>query len=210
MAGTDTSSAAMQWAMAELLNRPEAFHKLREEINAVVGPNRLVKESDVQNLPFLRAVIRETLRLHPSAPLIIRECAEDCMVNGSLVKAKTRVLVNVYAIMRDPELWANPDEFMPERFLESSGEKIGEHQMEFKGQNFRYLPFGSGRRGCPGASLAMLVMHAAVGALVQCFDWKVKDGEKIDLSTGSGFAAEMATPLACYPIPHLKLFVASH
>ncbi|KDO57269.1 hypothetical protein CISIN_1g045055mg, partial [Citrus sinensis] len=149
MAGTDTSSAAMQWAMGELLNRPEAFNKLREEINAVVGPNRLVKESDVQNLPYLRAVIRETLRLHPSAPLIIRECAEDCMVNGSLVKAKTRVLVNVYAIMRDPELWANPDEFMPERFLERSGEKIGEHQMEFKGQNFRYLPFGSGRRGCP-------------------------------------------------------------
>lgn len=205
MAGTDTSSAAMQWAMGELMNRPQAFNKLREEINEVVGPNRIVKESDVPNLPYLRAVIRETLRLHPSAPLIIRECAEDCKVNDSIVKAKTRVLVNVYAIMRDPESWTNPNEFIPERFLESSGEKIGEHQMEYKGQNFRYLPFGSGRRGCAGASLAMLVMHAAVGALVQCFDWKVKDGEEVDLNPGPGFASEMDTPLVCYPIPHLNL-----
>ncbi|KAL4273876.1 hypothetical protein GQ457_13G011450 [Hibiscus cannabinus] len=199
MAGTDTSSAAMQWAMGELMNKPKAFKKLRDEINSVVGPNRLVKESDIPNLPYLRAVIRETLRLHPSAPLIIRECGEECNVNGFMVKAKTRVLVNVYAVMRDPESWANPNEFDPERFLGGSGEKIGEHQMEFKGQNFRFLPFGSGRRGCPGASLAMLVMHAAVGSLVQCFDWEVKGGGKVDLSPGPGFATEMAHPLVCYP-----------
>ncbi|XVE61223.1 hypothetical protein DITRI_Ditri06bG0022200 [Diplodiscus trichospermus] len=204
MAGTDTSSSAMQWAMAELINHPKAFQKLRDEVNSVVGSNRIVKESDVQNLPYLRAVIRETLRLHPSAPLIIRECAEDCKVNGFMVKAKTRVLVNVYAVMRDPESWTNPDEFDPERFMESSDEKIGEHQMEFKGQNFRYLPFGSGRRGCPGASLAMLVMHAAVGALVQCFDWEMKDGEKVDLSPGPGFASEMARPLMCFPVARLN------
>ncbi|KAJ4823750.1 hypothetical protein Tsubulata_005576 [Turnera subulata] len=199
-AGTDTTSSAMQWAMAELINNPNAFMKLREEINSVVGAERLVKESDVQNLPYLRATIRETLRLHPSAPLVIRECDEDCKVNGSFIGAKTRVLVNAYAVMREPDSWANPDEFLPERFMETSEQKIGEHQMEFKGQNFRYLPFGSGRRGCPGASLAMLVMHAAVGALVQCFDWKVKDGGKVDLSEGPGFGAEMAQPLLCYPV----------
>ncbi|KAJ8900100.1 hypothetical protein K2173_024216 [Erythroxylum novogranatense] len=205
-AGTDTSSAAMQWAMAELINKPETFQRLRDEINKVVGPNRLVKESDVPNLPYLRAVIRETLRLHPSAPLIIRECGEDCDVNGSFVKAKTRVLVNVYAIMRDPDIWNVPDEFIPDRFLESSGEKIGEHQMEYKGQNFRYLPFGSGRRGCPGASLAMMMMHPAVGALVQCFDWKFKEGEKVDLRQGPGFAAEMLHPIKCYPIKYMDPF----
>uniref|UniRef100_A0A6N2K0W7 Cytochrome P450 n=1 Tax=Salix viminalis TaxID=40686 RepID=A0A6N2K0W7_SALVM len=205
-AGTDTSAAAMHWAMGELLNNPRAFKKLRDEINTVVGPDRLVKESDVPNLPYLKAVMRETLRLHPSAPLIIRECAEDCKVNGSDIKAKTRVLVNVYAVMTGPESWVNPDEFMPERFLESSDEKIGEHQMEYKGQNFRYLPFGSGRRGCPGATLAMMVMHAAVGALVQCFDWKVKDGKKVDLTQGPGFAAEMAHPLVCYPIQHMNAY----
>ncbi|XP_048138667.1 3,9-dihydroxypterocarpan 6A-monooxygenase-like [Rhodamnia argentea] len=207
MAGTDTSSTAMQWAMAELINRPEAFRKLRDEINSVVGPTRLVRESDVPNLPYLRAVIKETLRLHPSAPIILRECGEDCSVDGCLVEAKSRVLVNVYAIMRDPEIWTDPDEFVPERFLESSDEKIGEHQMEFKGQNFRYLPFGSGRRGCAGASLAMLMMHPAVGSLVQCFDWKMMEGEEaVDMSLGPGFGAEMAKPLVCYPIVHVNPF----
>ncbi|KAL0775482.1 hypothetical protein Bca101_040634 [Brassica carinata] len=206
MAGTDTSAAAMQWAMGELINNPQAFNKLREEINTIVGSKRLVKESDVPNLPYLRAVLRETLRLHPSAPLIIRECAADCQMNGCLIKSKTRVLVNVYAIMRDPELWNEAEQFIPERFLESSQEKIGEHQMEFKGQNFRYLPFGSGRRGCPGASLAMNVMHAGVGSLVQRFDWKCVDGEKVDLSQGSGFAAEMARPLVCNPVDCFNTF----
>ncbi|KAE8734404.1 putative Cytochrome P450 [Hibiscus syriacus] len=93
MAGTDTSSSAMQWAMGELINNPTAFKKLRDEIDSVAGSNRLVKESDIPNLPYHRVVIREILRLHPSAPLIIRECGEDCNVNGYLVKAKTRVLV---------------------------------------------------------------------------------------------------------------------
>lgn len=205
MAGTDTSSSAMQWAMAELINRPQCFNRLRDEVVSVVGCTRLVKESDIPNLPYLRAVIRETLRMHPSAPLIIRECGEDCAVNGSLVKGGSRVLVNVYAIMRDPDIWAQPDEFVPERFLDSSNERIGEHQMEFKGQNFRFLPFGSGRRGCPGASLAMLMMHATVGSLVQCFDWEVKDGAgKVDLRQGPGFAAEMAKPLVCYPTIHIN------
>ncbi|KAJ6363343.1 hypothetical protein OIU78_003505 [Salix suchowensis] len=148
-AGTDTSAAAMHWAMGELINNPRAFKKLRDEINTVVGPDRLVKESDVPNLPYLKAVMRETLRLHPSAPLIIRECAEDCKVNGSYIKAKTRVLVNVYAVMRDPESWANPDEFMPERFLESSDEKIGEHQMEYKGQNISVPSVREWKEGMP-------------------------------------------------------------
>ncbi|CAK7325412.1 unnamed protein product [Dovyalis caffra] len=194
-AGTDTTSVALHWTTAELISNPEIFKKLRDEINTVVGPNRLVRESDIPNLPYLGAIIKETLRIHPPAPLIIRECAEDCNVNGSFIKARTRVVTNVYAIMRDPNSWANPNEFMPERFMEGSEEKIGEHQMEFKGQNFRYLPFGSGRRGCPGASLAMRVIPATIGAMVQCFDWKIKDGEKIDLSPGPGFSAEMAHPL---------------
>ncbi|KAL4597975.1 hypothetical protein ACB092_11G027200, partial [Castanea dentata] len=194
LVGTDTSSATMQWAMGELINKPQALNKLREEINEVVKPNRLVKESDIPNLPYLRVVIRETLRLHPLGPFIIRECAKDCKVNGSFVKGKScvlinvgksRVLINVYAMMRD---------------LEKLDEKISEHQMEFKGQNFRYIPFGSGRRGCPGASLALLVMHTTIAALVQRFDWKVKGRENVDLSLGSGFGAEMEKPLVCYPI----------
>ncbi|KAL3715832.1 hypothetical protein ACJRO7_007565 [Eucalyptus globulus] len=211
MAGTDTTSVATQWAMAELINHPGAYKKLQDEINSVVGPTRLVRESDIPNLPYLRAVVKETLRLHSSAPIILRECGEDCSVNGYLVEAKTRVLINVYAIMRDPEMWTDPDEFAPERFLESSDEKIGEHQMEFKGQNFRYQPFGSGRRGCAGASLAMLVVHAAVGSLVQCFDWRMMEGQgAVDLSQGPGFTAEMAKPLVCYPVVHVDPFEPCH
>ncbi|XP_075666024.1 cytochrome P450 93A2-like [Castanea sativa] len=155
------------------------------------------------NLPYLRAVIRETLRLHPSGPFIIRECAEDCKVNGSFVKGKSHVLINVYAMMQDPELWTNLDEFIPERFLESSDEKISEHQMEFKGQNFRYIPFGSGRRGCLGRSLAMLMMHTTIAALVQRFDWTMKGRENVDLSLGSGFGVEIEKPLVCYRITRL-------
>lgn len=191
--------------MAELINKPETLKKLREEINNVVGQQGLINESDIPNLPYLRAVIKEALRLHPSAPIILRASEEDCKINGSLIKAKTRVLINVYAVMRDPESWTNPDEFIPERFLESSEEKIGEHQMEYKGQNFRYLPFGSGRRGCAGASLAMLVDHIGVGVLVQCFDWKLENGQKVDLTPGPGFSAEMAKPLVCVPLKLMDL-----
>ncbi|KAI4341257.1 hypothetical protein MLD38_026001 [Melastoma candidum] len=197
MAGTDTTSTAMQWAMGELINNPMVLQKLRDEIVSTIGSGRLVNEKDVENLPYLRAVIKETMRLHPSAPLIIRECGEDCLVNGYLVKSKTRVLVNVYSVMRDPAEWKDPDEFVPERFLDGSLDGIGEHQMEYKGQNFRYLPFGSGRMGCAGATMAMLVMHAAVGSLVQCFDWRVVGA--VDLRQGPGFSPKMATPLVCYP-----------
>lgn len=204
MGGSDTASVAMQWIMAELINHPQIFKKLRQEINSVVGTERLVKESDVPNLPYLRAVIKESLRLHPSVPLILRQCTEDCKINGYDVKAKSRIMVNAYAIMRDPSLWKDPNEFVPERFLMDSDEKIGEHVMETKGQNFRFLPFGSGRRGCPGSSFALTVMHATVGALVQCFDWKTKGVEKLDMKMGPGFAGEMGVPLVCYPITHFN------
>ncbi|CAN0927695.1 3,9-dihydroxypterocarpan 6A-monooxygenase [Linum grandiflorum] len=195
-AGTDTSSSAMQWAMGELINHPKSFKKLRAEIDSVVGPTRLVKDSDVPNLPYLRAVIRETLRLHPSAPLIIRECAEDCLVNGFSVKSKTRVLVNVYAIMRDPKSWTNPDEFDPERFMDI--------QMDYKGRDCLFMPFGGGRRACPGAGHGLMVTHSTVGALVQCFDWRVKGGmEKVDIKLVTGYSGAMASPLVCYPVSRL-------
>ncbi|KAF8007165.1 hypothetical protein BT93_K1230 [Corymbia citriodora subsp. variegata] len=211
LAGTETSSAAMQWAMAELINCPEAYKKLQDEIGSVVGPTRLVRESDIPSLPYLRAVVKETLRLHSPAALIIRECREDCSVDGYLVEAKSRVLINAYAIMRDPEMWTDSDVFAPERFLESSNGKTGEHQREFKDQNFRYLPFGSRRRGCVGASLALSVMHLGVGSLVQCFDWKMMEGEEaVDLSQGPGFGAEMAKPLVCYPVVHVDPFEPCH
>lgn len=204
---TDTTSVALEWAMAELINNPEIFKKLRDEISAVVGPNRLVKESDVPNLPYLRAIIKETLRLHPPAPhpwswenvqkiagstVVLSRPRQELLLMSTLSwRIRIHGLIRMNSCLKDS--W-------------SSEEKIGEHQMEFKAQNFRYLPFGNGRRGCPGASFAMLVTHATLGALVQCCGWKIKDGEKIDLRPGPGFSAEMARSLVCNPIKHMKWF----
>ncbi|CAN0927691.1 3,9-dihydroxypterocarpan 6A-monooxygenase [Linum grandiflorum] len=190
-AGTDTSSSAMQWAMGELINHPKSFKKLRAEIDSVVGP-----KSDIQNLPYLRAVVKESLRLHTAAPLIPRECTKDCKVNGFHVKTGTRVLVNAYAIMRDPDTWVEPDKFEPERFLDI--------QMDYKGRDCLFMPFGGGRRACPGAGHGLMVTHSTVGALVQCFDWRVKGGmEKVDIKLVTGYSGAMASPLVCYPVSRL-------
>ncbi|XVE61192.1 hypothetical protein DITRI_Ditri06bG0019800 [Diplodiscus trichospermus] len=203
MAGTETSEVAVKWAMAELINHPQVFKKLREEIHSVVGDGRLVKESDVQNLPYLKAVVKETLRLHPPSILTMRQSKEDCKINGYYLKAKSRIIINFYSIMRDPSSWTNPDEFIPERFMVNSSNGEGDSVMEMKPQdNFDYLPFGSGRRSCPGTSLALALLHATIGALVQCFDWEVKGGGMVDMREASGFALsmQMASPLVCYPL----------
>ncbi|OMO66333.1 Cytochrome P450 [Corchorus olitorius] len=203
-AGTETSSTAVKWSMAELINHPQVFKKLRQEIFSVVGHGRLVKESDLQNLPYLQAVVKETLRLHPPSITVHRLSNEPCKIHGFNLKAKTRIIVNLYTIMRDPGSWDKPDEFIPERFMVNSNPD----QIGLRGQNFDFLPFGSGRRACPGASLAMIMIPATVGALVQCFDWKVKGGEMVDMTEASSFAItlEMATPLVCYPVLHFNPF----
>ena len=112
--------------------------------------------------------------------------------------------------MQDPNSWEDPTEFIPERFLGNSGEKMVDHVMEIKGQDFRYVPFGSGRRGCPGALLTCMVMQMTIGRLVQCFDWKVKDGKKIDMNVGPGFSGEMKTPLVCFTSIHFDPLVETH
>ncbi|XVE75681.1 hypothetical protein DITRI_Ditri12bG0112200 [Diplodiscus trichospermus] len=191
-ASIDTSAAAIQWAMAELINHPKVLKKLREEIDSVVEFKRLIKESDVPNLPYLQAITKETLRLHSPVPIFHRECTKDCKINGYDLQVKDRVLINAYAIMRHPEAWNDPDRYYPERFLDNSGEN--------NDMQFWFLPFGGGRRGCAGSLHAYLVMHGTTGALVQCFDWKIKDGEKVDITVGSGFSGAMAHPMECYPI----------
>ncbi|KAJ6914402.1 hypothetical protein NC651_016615 [Populus alba x Populus x berolinensis] len=182
MAGTDTSALTIQWILAELINHQKIFNRLREEIDLVVGKKRLVKESDILNLPYLQAVVKETLRLHPPSPIILGQCAEDCKINGFDLKGKTRMLINPYSIQRDPNSWTDPEEFNPDRFMVDSNI----NQME---------PFGSGRRGCPASSLALVVVQAAIGALVQCFDWEVIGEGKINLQEDSGFSVGIASPL---------------
>ncbi|CAD5165383.1 cytochrome P450 93A3-like [Musa acuminata AAA Group] len=201
VAGTDTSAITMEWALAELINHPEILHKAREELDAVVGKNRLVEESDIPNLPYLQSIVKETLRLHPTGPLILRRSNNDSKIDGYDVPANTTVFVNVWAIGRDPERWSDPLEFYPERFME----KKGEEAMDVRGQHFELIPFGSGRRGCPGASLALQLVQSTVGAMIQCFEWKVGDGGTVvDMAEGPGLTLPRAKPLRCTPLSRLN------
>ncbi|KGN58608.1 cytochrome P450 705A5-like [Cucumis sativus] len=213
IAGTGTSAEVMQWAMAELMNHPDVFQKVRREIESVAG-TRLVEETDVTNLPYTQAVVKECLRLYPAVPVARRACRETCKVNGYDIPKDIMVAVDLFAIMRDPNLWENPDEFRPERFYNenSSKEEGTKHiQYEIKGQSFSFVPFGGGRRGCPGSLLAFNTINRTVAALVQCFDWKVgKDGdeEKVNMEIGTGISLPMAHPLICVPVSHSTPFVA--
>nr|GEW82188.1 cytochrome P450 93A3-like [Tanacetum cinerariifolium] len=204
VAGTDTSALTIEWALAELINRPRIRKKAVEEIDQVVGKNRLLEESDIPNLPYLQAIVKEALRLHPTAPMILRTSTEDCTVGGYLIPAQTLVFVNVWALGRDPQNWDDPLEFSPERFEGS--------QVDVRGQHFHMLPFGSGRRMCPGTSLAMQVAQVTLGVMVQCFEWKA--GEKgdmaqVDMEEGHGITLPRANPLICVPVARLDSIIPS-
>ncbi|XP_071737531.1 3,9-dihydroxypterocarpan 6A-monooxygenase-like [Rutidosis leptorrhynchoides] len=194
-AGTDTSAITIEWALAELINHPNIMQKAVEEIDKVVGKNRLLKESDIQNLPYLQAIVKETLRLHSTGPMILRQSTEDCTVAGYHIPANTTVFVNVWALGRDPNHWDKPLEFKPERFEENN--------LDVRGQHFHMLPFGSGRRMCPGTSLALQVIQTTLGAMIQCFEWKAgKDGKlkSVDMDEGVGITLPRANPLVCIPV----------
>ncbi|KAM7500220.1 hypothetical protein LguiA_024634 [Lonicera macranthoides] len=199
-AGTDTSAITTEWALSELINHPKIMSKAIQELDSVIGKTRLVQESDIPNLPYLQMIVKETLRLHPTGPIIIRESTQQCTVGEFHIPAKTRLFVNVWAIGRDPSHWEEPLEFRPERF---SGEEMG--KLDVRGQHFQFLPFGSGRRGCPGTSLALQVVHASLAAMIQCFEWGVEGG-KVDMEEGVGLTLPRAHPLVCLPVPRLDPF----
>ncbi|XP_010906299.1 cytochrome P450 81Q32 [Elaeis guineensis] len=190
-ASTDTSAGTMEWIMALLLNHPEALKKAKAEIDMHVGHARLMTEHDLRNLHYLQNVIKETLRLFPAAPLLVpHESSDQCTVQGYSVPRGTMLLVNVYAIQRDPQLWTNPLEFRPERFDE--GEREG----------YKNIPFGSGRRRCPGEGLAMRIMGLALGSLIQCFEWKRMGEEDVDMTEGLGLSMPKAKPLEALYKPY--------
>lgn len=198
VAGTDTSMVTIEWAMSLLTNHPDTLAKARVELDHNVGKHRIVLESDLPNLPFLHCIINETLRLHPPAPIIpAHESSEDCIVGGFRVHCGTMLLVNAWAIQRDPKLWTNPTSFRPERFVEGGREREGP-----KGS---LMPFGMGRRACPGEGLAMRVVGLALGALIQCFEWE-KGSEEVDMSEATGLIVHKARPLEvlCKPRGFLK------
>nr|AYM55638.1 cytochrome p450 [Croton stellatopilosus] len=205
-AATDTMATTLEWAMAELINHPKILEKAREEIKRVVGDNRIVQESDNPNLEYIRAILKETFRFHPPVPLVSRKSIEECKINGYKIPANSLMFVNIWSIGRDPKYWNNPLEFKPERFLESNS------NVDIRGQHFELLPFGSGRRSCPGVSLAMEILPTTLAAMIQCFDWKVDNasGTKtnggeivLDMSERSGFTAPRFQDLVCIPVPRL-------
>ncbi|KAL7582251.1 hypothetical protein Lser_V15G42505 [Lactuca serriola] len=198
-AGTDTSAITTEWALSELINHPNIMKKAVEEIDKVVGKDRLLQESDIPNLPYLQAIVKETLRLHPTGPMIPRQSTEDCTIAGYHIPANTTIFVNVWALCRDPNHWENALEFRPERFEEC--------HLDVRGQHFHMLPFGSGRRMCPGTSLALQVIHATLGCMIQCFEWKAgEDGKliRVDMEEGVGITLPRANPLVCLPVARLN------
>ncbi|KAK3411998.1 hypothetical protein EUGRSUZ_I00749 [Eucalyptus grandis] len=186
VAGTDTSSVTLEWIMANLLNNPEKLKKAQDDIDSIIGQDRLMEESDVSNLPYLQCIIFETLRLNTTTPLLVPHVSSaDCTIGGHFVPRETIVMVNAWAIHRDPKLWEDPLSFKPERFEGSGGEK----------QYKLILPFGLGRRACPGAPLAQRVMGWTLGLLLQCFDWKRLSEEEIDMREGRGTIMPKEVPL---------------
>jgi flavone synthase II len=207
-AGSDTSAAMVEWMLAELMNHPETLRKVVEEIDAVVGGDRIASEADLPRLPYLMAAYKETLRLHPAAPIAHRQSSAEMVVRGFTVPPQTAVFINVWAIGRDPAYWEEPLAFRPERFMPGGAAE----NLEPRGQHFQYMPFGSGRRGCPGMGLALQSVPAVLAALVQCFHWATVDGDggvnKIDMSESDGLVCARKKPLLLRATPRLTPFPA--
>ncbi|XP_047328117.1 cytochrome P450 71A1-like [Impatiens glandulifera] len=182
VAGTDTSAATLVWAMSELMKNPKTMNKVQQEVRSIKHENIndnhsqiccQVLEDDLDKLVYLKAVVKETLRLHPPAPLGVPHLAtQTCKIKGYKIQSGDIIFVNLWAIGRDPEYWENPQEFSPERFLESA------KNIDFRGQDFGLIPFGAGRRGCPGLNLGVAIVELALANLLYEFNWELPHGMK--------------------------------
>ncbi|KAL4366018.1 hypothetical protein AHAS_Ahas07G0164100 [Arachis hypogaea] len=186
VAGTDTTAYGLERAMTELLHNPKAMSKAKQELEQIIGKGNPIEESDVAKLPYLQAIIKETLRLHPPAPLLLpRKAKVDVEISGYTIPKGARVLINAWAIGRNPNIWEDANLFLPERFLGSN--------IDVKGRDFQLTPFGSGRRICPGSPLAIRMMHVMLGSLVNSFDWKLENNIKHE-------DMDMDQPLRAIPV----------
>ncbi|OWM71848.1 hypothetical protein CDL15_Pgr017731 [Punica granatum] len=195
--GTETSSNTVEFIMAEMLNKPHILRKAQQELDDVIGKDSIVEESHISKLPYLQAVMKESLRLHPPAPLLVPHCpSEDSLLGGFRVPKGSRVFVNVWAIHRDPTLWENPTEFDPDRFVNGG--------VDYSGNDFSYLPFGSGRRMCAGMAMAERMVMYSLTTLLHSFNWELPKGEKLDLSEQFGIVLKKKLPLIAIPTPRLS------
>ncbi|KAI3812985.1 hypothetical protein L1987_17698 [Smallanthus sonchifolius] len=193
VAGTDTIANATTWVLSELLLNPHMFSRVREEVSQIVGEDGKIEEAKTLDLPYLHAVIKETMRLHAGSPLLAPHITQTEVKIGNYVLPKnTQIFVDVWAMSRDPRYWENPTVFMPERFLKN--------KLEFKGQHFEFIPFGSGRRRCPGMPLAERMLSLIVASFVYHFDWELPHTkEEMDMNDLYGLTILKATPLVATP-----------
>ncbi|EEF31471.1 cytochrome P450, putative [Ricinus communis] len=199
IAGTESSSGIIEWAMAEMIKNSRVLGKAQEEVRQIFNKKQcIIDETGLQELKYLKLVIKETLRLHPPAPLLLpRECREKVEVCGYEIPVNAKVIVNAWAIGRDPRYWNEAEKFFPERFLDNS--------IDYKGNDFEFIPFGAGRRMCPGISYGMAVIELSLANLLYHFDWKLPDGmepKDFDMSESFGVTARKKNELFLIPIPY--------
>lgn len=173
--GTDTTATTMEWTMAELMKNPSIMKKAQEEVRRVVGNKLKVDESDLDQMTYLKCIVKETLRHHSG--IIPRQTTTSIKLEGYDIPSNTKVLINAWGIQRDPRIWEKPDDYIPERFIDNP--------TDFKSQDKKYIPFGFGRRVCPGISFALKEVEYVLANLLFLFDWKLPDGqgpEDLDMS----------------------------
>ncbi|KAL1542034.1 unspecific monooxygenase [Salvia divinorum] len=193
-AGTGATSSTLEWAMTELLRHPTVMTNLQTEVRGIVKDRQIITDKDLGEMQYLKAVIKETLRLHAPVPVMARVAREDITVMGYEIQANTMVVVNLWGIGRDPASWEEPDKFHPERFLNSS--------LDFKGLDFKFAPFGHGRRGCPGIALAIASVELVLANLVHKFEWKLPmraKCEDLDVMEQPGASLHRKHPLLVVP-----------
>ncbi|VVA91177.1 unnamed protein product [Arabis nemorensis] len=199
LAGVNTSVITLIWAMTELIRNPRVMKKVQDEIRTTLGDKKeRITEDDTNKLHYFKLVIKETFRLHPAAPLLLpRETMSDIKIQGYDIPAKTQMMINIYLIARDPKFWTNPDEFDPERFLDSS--------IDYRGLDFELLPFGSGRRICPGMNMGIATVELGLLNMLYFFDWGLPEGKTtkdMDLEETGSIIISKKTTLELVPLLH--------
>ncbi|CAL0317438.1 unnamed protein product [Lupinus luteus] len=198
VAGSETTSAVIDWTMSEILKNPRVMMKAQEEVRKVFGSKGYNDETSLEDLKYLKAVIKETLRLHPPTPLLLpRECRETCDLKGYTIPVGSKVIVNAWAIGRDPEYWSEAEKFIPERFID--------HPIDYKGFNMEYIPFGAGRRSCPGISFALSSIQLSLAQLLYYYNWDLPSGgvmENIEMTEALGSSSRRVSNLILVPISY--------
>lgn len=197
-AGTETTSTTIDWVMAELMRNPKPMQKAQTEIRRALYGKKNIEQSDMEGLKYLKLVIKETLRLHPPIPLIPRACRAECKVDGYTIPLKSKVMINAYAMGRSSEYWDEAEKFKPERFAGSG--------IDFTGSNLEYIPFGAGRRACPGINFGLTLVELTVAHLLYHFDWRLPEGTAVDMAEEEGIAVARKNGL--FVVPHHALYIS--